>query len=562
MATNSAFMGTDLPIWRRRFPLYVVGIIALILTVVWVLPEEQLQRGLQMAATMIASTIGAILLVVWGLFLSGATRRARVALVVALLLMGAGAIASVRRIEFSGDMVPEVDLRWTTSREARLEQHRKAVADTAPLRPIELSQVTPEDAPDYRGAARDGVVEGPTLARDWATQPPKPLWRQPVGGGYAAFVVVGDTAVTIEQRRAEEAVVAYDVASGRELWAYTYPALFHEQLGGDGPRATPTIANGRVYALGATGILTCLDGKTGQAIWTADVLTENKSQNIEWGLCSSPLVYDGMVVVIPGSQEGTADSRLLVAYDAESGKRLWGVGQAQAAYSSAMLATIDGERQILVFDAAGLAGFAADGSRELWRFPWKTNFDNCAAQPIVLEDGRVFLSSEAGCALLSVTRDGDQWKAEPQWTNRNMKCVYANPVVYEGHLYGLDQGILACLELETGKKLWKGGRYGHGQLLLSGDLLVVLTEEGELVLVEANPERQVELGKTPAIEGKTWNNPALVRGKALVRNHLEMACYELPLAAGEGTSAAVTGESPADVTEGADANETGESEPK
>jgi outer membrane protein assembly factor BamB len=543
MASDQA--STELPVWRRRFPVYVVGVVGAIVAVAWLLPEELLQRGFQVATSVIATTLGAILLVMWGLFLSGATWRARSALLAALVLVGVAAAASVRRVEFSGDMVPEFDLRWTESREEKLEQHRKHLTNDGKTREIELAQVSAEDAPEYRGIARDGVITGPELSRDWSEAPPKELWKQPVGGGYAAFVVVGDTAITIEQRRDEEAIVAYDVASGQELWAHTYPALFHEQLGGDGPRATPTIANGRVYSLGATGVLCCLDGKTGKPLWQANVLEENQSKNIEWGLCSSPLVYDGMVVVIPGSQKGTADSRLLVAYDAESGKRLWGVGEGQAAYSSAMLATIGGERQIVVFDAVGLAGFAADGSRELWRFPWKTNFDNCAAQPIVLPDGRVFLSSEAGCALVAVTREGDAWKAEPQWNNRNMKCVYANPVVYEGHIYGLDQGILACLDLESGKKLWKGGRYGHGQLLLSGDLLVVLSEEGDLALVEANPERHVELGKIAAIEGKTWNNPALVRGKALVRNHLEMACYELPLEAVAEMAEPATAESTA-----------------
>ena len=247
-------------------------------------------------------------------------------------------------------------------------------------------------------------------------------------------------------------------------------------------------------------------------------------------MSGSPLVYDGRVVVNPGTQKGSASSGDILSMDANKGEILSRGGKAKASYCSPMLATLAGKQQILVFDAAGLAGFDPDDASELWRVPWISDFDINAAQPVVLDGTHVVITSQAGCALLELSVDNGQWTATEKWRNRLMKCSYANPIARNGFLYGLDEGILACLDLSTGKRLWKKGRFGHGQILLSGDLLLVLGEKGELALVEAVPDEFRELGRIQAIEGKTWNNPVLVGGRALVPNHLEMACYELPLA--------------------------------
>ncbi len=524
--------------WVGWIPLFLVAACIAALAAIWIVPAEVFPRGAQMSATFVAAVIALVAACVWVFLFSGLTQLALAAVAVAAVAVIAVAAASVRLVEFSGNMVPTFEFRWQESRDARLAAHRRGLGNGAPqtAMTVDLTRVSAEDSPQYRGPARDGVVVGPALALDWSRQPPKAVWRQPVGGGFAAFVVVGDTAITIEQRREQnvdlEAVVAYDTRTGRERWVHEYPALFSESLGGNGPRATPTVADGRVYAFGATGILSCLDGASGKSLWTVDVHQLNQSQNVQWGMCSSPLVYDGLVVVVPGSQKGSEASRLVLAFRAENGERLWGQGRAQAAYSSPALATLRGQRQIIVFDAVGLAGFDDAGGGELWRHPTTAPYDNAAAQPLVLAGDRVFFSNESGCGLLRIAQGADgKWSATPLWENRNLKCAYANPVVVGNHVYGLDQGILACLDLKTGRRVWKSGkaRYGHGQLLLSGELLLVLTEGGELALVEATPEAFHERGKVPALEGKTWNNPALVRGRAYIRNHLEMACYELPL---------------------------------
>jgi outer membrane protein assembly factor BamB len=362
------------------------------------------------------------------------------------------------------------------------------------------------------------------LWRDWAATPPRLLWKEPVGGGYAGFAVAGNLLMTIEQRGGDEAVVGYDTASGGERWAYAYPALFSERMGGDGPRATPTIVDGRVYSLGATGRLVCLEAATGQRRWETDIL---EGDNLSWGMSGSPLVYDRFVVVSPGKQG--AAGHTLVAYDRATGQKVWASGQARAGYSSPMLATLAGVRQILLFDGERLAGYDAGTGQELWHFDWQTQQDINVAQPLVLEGDRVFVTSGygVGCAMLKVTHENGRWEPRPLWRKRTLRCKFTSPVALAGILYGLDEGVLTCIDEEKGERKWVGHRYGHGQLLLAGDLLLIMAETGELALVEASPAAFREVGRITVFEGKTWNCPALAGGKAYCRNDQEMAAYDL-----------------------------------
>jgi outer membrane protein assembly factor BamB len=366
------------------------------------------------------------------------------------------------------------------------------------------------------------------LSRDWTAQPPITIWRQPIGGGYAGFAVAGNIVVTIEQRRDNEAVVCYDQDTGRERWFHEYTAHFSESLGGPGPRATPTIFDGAVYSLGASGELVCLDGATGRQIWHVNILADTRAQNLQWGMAGSPLVFDELVVVNPGGSDGG-----VAAYDRRTGSKVWSAGKHKAGYSSPALATLGGYRQILVFDGAGLAGYDPAGSGELWRYPWSTMQDINVAQPLVLDGERVLISSGygVGCALLRVRRDADRWSVEPVWptkVSRAMQCKFTSPIEYEGFIYGLDDGIMVCVDPTSGSRCWKKGRYGHGQILLVGDVILVLTEIGDVALVEADPQQHRESARFHALDGKTWNTPALSGNRLFVRNHREMACYELP----------------------------------
>lgn len=525
------------PRGRVWFPKVVLGLALLIEAIVWFVPLEQLDFGLRLVITFNVAAIVAALLVVWTLFFSPFSRDGRFAFGTLVAVLGAAFAFSIRRVEFTGDMIPHVDFRWTESREERLAEFRaqRGLADpveqgaepvTTTKRPVaaDLAAIGPGDAPEFRGPKRDGIYRGPgnlNLAS------PRRLWKQPIGGGYAAFSVIGNVAVTIEQRREREAVVAYEARTGEELWVHSYPALFSEQLGGDGPRATPTIADGKVFSLGATGHLVCLDGKSGEPLWAVDILEANQVKNLDWGMSGSPLVFDGKVVVQPGTRDGSAQSRAVWALDVRSGEPRWKAGAHGASYASPMLATLSGKRQILIFDADGVAGLDPDGGAELWRYEWKSQFEINAAQPVIVDGDRLLVTSQTGAALLKLTESGGTFKAEELWTNTQLKGNYASPILWDGSLYGLDMGMLACLDLESGKRRWKKGRYGHGQLLLAGGTLVILSEKGELAFVAARPDQFDEQFLQPLLEGKTWNTPTLANGLLLIRNHLEAAAYDL-----------------------------------
>lgn len=525
--------------WRVRRPWIpvIAALLALFaIAMIWFLPVDLFDRGMRFTFSALAVALAFVGVSIWFVFSSGLPWRIRIVYLIAMCCLAAFFPLTVRRVDFTGDMIPSFEYRWQMERYARLEAHRashRAAAAAVPSTDVESGpplEAGPLDVPEYRGRARDGIVTGPALARDWSKRSPEKVWRQPAGGGYAGFDIVGPLAFTIEQRKDQEAIVAYDRTTGEERWIYQYPALFAESMGGEGPRATPTFADGKIYSLGATGVLVCLDATSGKLVWERNIFQENAAKNLVWGMSGSPLVYDNLVVVNPGAQQGNPSSRAVLAFGADDGHLVWESETAMASYASPMLAELAGTRQILIFDAKGLAGLDPASGQQLWRTEWISDFDINAAQPAVIEGDRLFISSGAGSALLKVTQVDGQWQVDELWRNRNLKASYANPIVYQGKIYGLDEGILVCLDLETGKRQWKKGRHGHGQMLLAGDLLVILSEQGQLVLVEATPEEYRELGSIPAIEGRTWNNPTLVDGVIYVRNHLEMAAYKLPLA--------------------------------
>jgi len=377
--------------------------------------------------------------------------------------------------------------------------------------------------PGYRGQDRDGVYRG-AIRLSWdglAT-----MWKKPIGGGRASFAVADGRAFTIEQRQRNEVVAAYDVMTGRELWTNAWPERFSQWMGGgEGPRATPAWADGHVFALGGRGELRCLEAATGRVVWRTNILRDTGAKNLRWGMAASPLVVGDAVIVLPGGPAGKS----VAAYDRRTGKRLWTALDDKQAYVSPMQVTIGGIPQVLVVSASRLVGLSLDRRTVLWEFPWKTDHDASAAQPIVIGDQRVFYSSGygTGAVVVELTRAGDGFEVREVWRNIRMKNRQSSSVLHNGFVYGLDEGILACLDASTGALKWKGGRYGHGQVLLAGDHLVVTTEDGELLLVAATPEKLEEVARVPAIDGETWNVPALADGILLVRNTKEMAAFDL-----------------------------------
>jgi outer membrane protein assembly factor BamB len=477
----------------------------------------------------------------WAKRLGGLIARVAVAGFAAILTIVYAVGLGLVHVEMSGaGWKPIISLRDPELDRVALEQHRARQQSVSPVptsnpemiavstvRPKRLDSSREAAVPawtDFRGPHRDGnYTEGPILTSWPATGLPL-LWRQPIGGGYASFVIANGKAYTIEQRRAQEVVAAYAMDSGRELWTHGWPAFFQETMGGDGPRATPVFDSGRIYALGAAGELRVLDAESGKLLWSRDILADNGAENITWGMANAPLIVDGKVIVTPG---GPAKS--VVAYDTQSGERVWAALSDQAAYTSPMTVTLAGQRQVLVVTASRIVGLTPDNGKLLWEYAWKTFNGIASAQPIILDGNRVFVSSgyDHGSVLLEISGAGASQSARPVWESRNMKNRFNSSVAYQNHIYGMDESILACIDASTGERKWKGGRYGYGQILLAGEHLVVLTESGDVVLVKATPDSHQEVARFPAIEGKTWNHPAIAGGVLLVRNAREMAAFRI-----------------------------------
>ena len=379
------------------------------------------------------------------------------------------------------------------------------------------------------------------IRTDWGQRPPRPLWRHPVGAAWSSFAVVGNYAFTQEQRGTDEAVVCYDARDGKQVWAHLDPNQRYDQaMAGIGPRATPTVYDSRVYTFGAAGILNCFAAKSGAVLWSTNALEAAGVKPLQFGMAGSPLVYDKLVVVNPGgprqSQDGTESSgRAVIAYDRLTGKEVWAGGDYQAAYASPILATLGGVRQVVIFDGLGAAGHDAATGKQLWRTPdWTNEFHNNSRQPIVGKDaggdGALFLSSGygTGSIMFDVKKTDDHWGVSERWQAPNkFKLKFNTGVTRDGCVYGLDEGILACFDLATGKQRWKRGHYGYGQILLFENALFVISEEGDAVLLDVSPSNAQELARFHAIDGKTWNHPAYSNGRLFVRNGEEAACYDL-----------------------------------
>jgi outer membrane protein assembly factor BamB len=378
---------------------------------------------------------------------------------------------------------------------------------------------------DYRGPGRAGVYAEAEIMTDWPSGKLPLLWKRPVGGGYASVVVADETIFTIEQRMKKEVVAAYDLDSGREKWIHGWDADFREILGGNGPRATPIWYEGRLYALGATGELRCLDARSGERIWSCNILSDNQSENLAWGMAASPLIVEDKVIVLPGGPDGKS----VVAYNRLTGNPVWKALNDRQAYTAPQLATLAGRRQMLIVSAKRVMGLAVEDGRLLWERPWVTSQGINAAQPIVTADNRFFLSAGYGhgAALMEVSSSGESLEARTVWSNIHMKNKFGSSVFHEGYIYGFDEAILACMDAATGELKWKGGRYGYGQLLFAGGYLIISSESGEVALVKASPEKYEELARFQAIEGKTWNIPAIAAGRLIVRNTTEMACFRI-----------------------------------
>ncbi len=491
-------------------------------------------RAFFVLAVIMSTVIGSLFGLIWFSWFSPAklsTRKlvGRCALAAFVLFL-----VTVRLDEVTGGMWPKFRFFWNPKSDQRLEKIAVANPEDGG---VDLATTTQADFPQFLGVNRSGHIDGPSLATDWTTNPPREVWRQPIGAGWSSFSIVNGYAVTMEQRGPDELVTCYEVATGESKWAHSMEIRHETVMGGVGPRATPSIDEGRVYAVGATGVMRCLDGKDGSLLWQKDLVTEfggdheTDQSAIAWGRSGSPLVTQGMVIVPSGS--ANADRATLVAFDKVSGDLVWKAGESTASYSSPVVATLGGVEQILFVAEDVLLSFAIETGEQLWSWEWpgKSSGNANVSQPHAIGNERVFLSKGygQGCEMLQVAMVEDVWTVESIWRKPTyLKTKFTNVVVHDGMAFGLDDAIMQCVDLDTGRKLWKRGRYGFGQVLGVGELLVVQAEDGRVLLVDATNKFN-EITEFQAIEGKTWNNAALYGRFLLVRNSQEAACYELPL---------------------------------
>ncbi len=431
-----------------------------------------------------------------------------------------------------GDQQAAVRWRWSPTAEDLYLAGRTAADGTAVTpRPAhgKVSPPTlvakPEDWTEFRGPGRRGEVHGVKIGTDWQSHPPKQVWRQRIGPAWSSMLILGDRLFTQEQRGELEAVVCLDTASGHELWAYQYKARFSDGQAGAGPRSSPTFSESRLYTLGASGILNCLEAASGKPCWSRDIVADSGAPVPMWGFSSSPLVVEGLVVVYAG---GKGDKGLL-AYRASTGEPAWSVATGPVSYSSAQVVTVHGRQQVLFLSDTGLIGLEPPTGKILWEHKAPASSVWRVALPRQIDETGIVIGSED---LGLVRLDLAQTTPSSRWDSRALRPAYNDFVSLDGFIYGFDESFFCCVDAATGKRRWKAGRYGHGQVLLLVDqrALLVISENGEGVLVSARPDQHEELGRFQAVNGKTWNHPAIAHGFLYVRNAEEIACYKLPVA--------------------------------
>ena len=538
--------------WLERLGMIVLAIVAVAGTMRIVHPSiTNGMMGMMLAIYAIPAL--SLALVAGAVASHGLSAGRRSIAMAAAILLACGVFTLLRTGGVAGDGRSDFAWRWTPSPEERLlssahdeppapapaqpaaaapeepvvpQTGREAVATDPTTTPAPPPARTMEaDWPGFRGPDRNGIARGVRIETDWSRVPPVEIWRRPIGPGWSSFAVHADRVFTQEQRGDEEIVACYRMTTGEPVWRHRDGVRFWESNGGAGPRATPALGEGRVYALGATGILNALAADDGAVVWTRNVATDTGTAVPTWGFAGSPLVVDDMVIVAAAGK--------LAAYDIATGTPRWSGPAHGGSYSSPHRLTIGGEVQVLLQSDAGVTSVAPASGTLLWEYAWP---GAAIVQPALTADGDVLAATGSatgglGMRRLAVAGGPGGWTIEERWTSTGLKPYFNDFVVHKGHAFGFDGSILACIDLESGARTWKGGRFGYGQLLLlpDQDVLLVLSEEGELALVGAAPDQFRELARFPALEGKTWNHPVLVGDILLVRNGEEMAAFRLSL---------------------------------
>ena len=514
--------------WRERLVGFAGMLLAIGLALVLSDPS---MRG--PAATMLTIPVGTAAFAVGAIVGSRWLAFRRTFLAVGLMLIACGFSTLLRYEGLWGDLTAEYNWRWTPSPEEQMLAGRDNLANSdaglsaLPEESLDRWLANPEWT-GFRGADRNGIQTGPRIASNWDVSPPELLWKIAVGPAWSSFSVAGELLFTQEQRGPLETVVCLQAGTGKEIWTRSLESRFDDPLGGPGPRATPTLDGGRLFALGAQGWLMRLDPKSGEVIWQQDLRKVAERDPPVWGFSSSPLVTGSSVVVFAG---GSGDKGTL-AFDTESGELRWSAAASEHSYSSPQLCVIGGDEVVAMATDGGVDLLDPDTGASRLKHVWPhKGYRSVQPQMIGPDSLLIPTGMGSGTRRIRIATDGEKFSAEELWTSRKLKPDFNDCVVFKGHAYGFDESMFTCIDLETGKRAWKDGRYGKGQVLLlkNSALLLVVSERGEVLLLKADPTKHVELARMQAIKGKTWNHPVVVGDRLYIRNAEEAACYRLPL---------------------------------
>ena len=403
-----------------------------------------------------------------------------------------------------------------------------------------LSIVDASDWPQWRGPDKDGISRETGLLKEWRDGGPQVLWRVSLGEGFSGISVVGGRVYTMFSEGDDEFVVCLNASNGEEIWRFRSDSNYHESMGGNGPRATPTIDGEYLYTVTAQGKLYALNISDGAEVWSHDLQAEFGSKMPRWGICTSPLVEGDLLLV----EVGGTDGKSIVAFNKTNGQVIWSSHTDILGYSSPIAVTIGGIRQLIVFTGTQLVSVAPDNGKLYWTHPWQTEYDVNAATPVFIPPDKIFISSGygKGAAVVQVrvvaapeSSDGEN-EAEKNgveisvveiWKNEKMKNHFATSVLHGNYLYGFDNAILKCIDANTGSEKWKTRGYGKGTLMLADDHLIILSDRGKLGLAEATPSAYNEVANAEVLRGLCWTVPTLANGRLYARNEKEMVCLDM-----------------------------------
>jgi outer membrane protein assembly factor BamB len=361
----------------------------------------------------------------------------------------------------------------------------------------------------WRGPHRNGLTTETVGFASWPKVEIKKLWELDLGVGYSASSVSGDRVYTMGYSNGKDTVYCLNARTGKEIWTHSYSTRNYSMMNAGGPAGTPSVVDGRVYTMSRSTQTYCLDARDGKVLWQKNFRQTAGAKVPTWGFSGSPLVKGDRVYFDVGA---------IIALDRKTGKRIWGTTNYSSGYSSPVAFTYKSKEYLAVFPGHGLVILEEGSGKEVAKHRWRTNYNVNAATPLILKNGaEIFISSgyNTGCAMLKF--DGS--KLTELWRNRNMRNQMASSVYYKGHVYGFDESVLKCLDAGTGAVVWRQRGLGKGSLILVKDILVVLSDRGELVLARADSKGFKPAKRQQILRGGScWTAPVLTRQQLYVRN--------------------------------------------